>query len=120
MSNFIQGPWRIEYRGLAENPEIWAPLSQTGSIKIATICGLAQFDFANLRLIAAAPEMYEALRELMDATRPAHIELSSVKAVRQMVKLLEAQKKAEAALAKADCKPTQSLAPDQPASRQEP
>lgn len=57
MPEFTKGPWKYNYRsGLIEGP------------KRIGICGVygKQQDFtkyANARLIAAAPEMYEALRE---------------------------------------------------------
>lgn len=49
-------------------------------------------------------ELLNVLRNLVIAAAPAHIELNSVKSVRQMGKLLDATKKAKAAIAKAEGK----------------
>jgi hypothetical protein len=54
------------------------------------------------RVQAVAPELLAALRDLLAATGPATIPLTSVKAVRQFAKLIAAQKAAEDAIAKAE------------------
>lgn len=53
------------------------------------------------RLIAAAPELLEILKDLVAASGPATIPLESARAVRQFSKFLAAHKAAEEAIAKA-------------------
>ena len=60
------GPWRVE----SANRQnfffgIWAQVTKTGSMEIARVSGLAEFDRANANLIAAAPELLEACKEAL-------------------------------------------------------
>lgn len=57
---------------------------------------------ANAFLIAAAPELLEALRELVAISGEANIPLVNAHAVRQMGKFMAATEKAKAAITKAE------------------
>jgi hypothetical protein len=59
---FTPGPWAVNQR--KDNPEIW----WTGGMLIAGIVGCAEFDFANAHLVAAAPDLYESLSEIVALT----------------------------------------------------
>lgn len=63
MSKHTLGPWIVDDSGDGEY-EVWAPNVNTTDA-IVTL-GMSEEDAANAHLIAAAPEMYEALRELCD------------------------------------------------------
>jgi hypothetical protein len=54
------GPWEVdkgEHKSKCHGHEIW-----TGGMLVAQVAGLAEFDAANAKLIAAAPTMLEALK----------------------------------------------------------
>ena len=58
MSNHAHGPWEIEYDDLTEE---WIVSWETGSAEVG---GLYAADQA--RLIAAAPDMLDALKEILE------------------------------------------------------
>lgn len=62
---------------------------------------LPELDVPEHSLVMAAPELYEALKELWEIAGEANIPMVNVKAVRKMGKFVQARIKAEAALAKA-------------------
>lgn len=76
MGKHTSGPWEI--LGLNRGPHagtiaITLPgygISLTGSTLIASVCGKADEQEANARLIAAAPDMADALKELIIAADP--------------------------------------------------
>ena len=84
MSNHTPGPWEIEYDDLTEE---WIVLWETGSAEVG---GLHAADQA--RLIATAPELLEALNDLLIASSPMAKEPQSIS---------KAVKKALSAIAKA-------------------
>lgn len=61
MSKHTPGPWHVG-QSSKRGHEVWARTSDTGSMMVAG-CGHAEFDQANARLIAAAPELLEALED---------------------------------------------------------
>ena len=66
MAKHTPGPWKIGRgstgRGRAPTIEVRAPHESGVDQCVATVTGIA-VGTANARLIAAAPEMYEALRK---------------------------------------------------------
>lgn len=66
MSKFTPGPWRVSADGINVGPEdAFAPFDGCGC------CGSpwmsAKDGLSDARLIAAAPDLYEALRSLLDS-----------------------------------------------------
>ena len=51
------GPWDHEFKPGCNRMEIWA-----NGMKVAEVIGFAGFDFANARLIAAAPDLLAACK----------------------------------------------------------
>jgi hypothetical protein len=108
MRKFTPGPWEAgsNPKGIGSNDWVVRPRGEFPHGEWIADVGYGSTDperRANARLIAAAPEMCDALL--------AFLEIGDCKASRDMAK---------AALAKAAVKPTRSPAPDQPATRQEP
>jgi len=76
MSKHTPGPWHV---GVVEKMEVLSDHGrlrlEPGGTTLYPICKVVMFDReedeANARLIAAAPEMYEALRELLDCDEDA-------------------------------------------------
>ena len=65
MSKHTPGPWVIQETNFAQQKNVYA---QADKPPIATVYGSTGENEANARLIAAAPEMLEALRNLLDET----------------------------------------------------
>lgn len=61
--SYTKGPWKAEQSRMAEKIQIqvWAD-----GMQIATVSGLAGFDYANSSLIAAAPELLHACKDILD------------------------------------------------------
>ena len=70
MSEHTKGPWAasVTYKGSSSELSIWAD-----GMKIAHVAGLARFDYANAQLIAAAPDLLEALKGLLMVSLPRDI-----------------------------------------------
>jgi hypothetical protein len=111
MSKFTPGPWQTNgshIYGPDPERELVAQAHGDGEGAWSTIGGSRMC--ANRDLIAAAPDMYEALKTLERLFSLWNLDYEEDSALEV----------ARAALAKAKGKPTQSPAPDQPATRQEP
>lgn len=67
MSKHTEGPWTVEERG--ELGYVIKSAGGLGSMTLAKIPWRAGRDGANARIMAAAPQMFEALSALMEAHR---------------------------------------------------
>jgi hypothetical protein len=93
------GPWKLdEFNGNT----IWGPYNEHIADVRGYGAGLPQE--ANAQLLTASPEMLDSLRKLVACCAHCTIPLTSVKAVRQMGKFLDAVEKANAAIRKAEGK----------------
>lgn len=63
MTTYTPGPWTSEIGTSEEGPLIWP---HTGK-PVAQILGNSKKSIANARLIAAAPDLLEALQRIVDA-----------------------------------------------------
>jgi hypothetical protein len=77
-----KGPWRAETMPREGRIAIWS-----NGLKIAEVIALADFDFDNAKLITAAPDFLEALKQIVDIA--SYAELRNIERI------------AEAAIAKA-------------------
>jgi len=102
-TKWTPGPWSIN-TGLDQRPYIvageknWPPL---GKVYRDSIDGDLPWE-ANAHLIAAAPELYEALWQLVERQQPYSIE-QGVKYWEERARAALAKERARAALAKARC-----------------
>jgi hypothetical protein len=75
MSKFTPGPWHAEeVQPETHEPSIWRVHAEDDSVE-ASICFLEGGEHDNdacARLISTAPDLYEALRELVDAASAPH------------------------------------------------
>ena|SRR5687768_4229966 len=113
MSTHTPGPWKVakdhngDYTDVVSEAEQDKPFKQRRGIAYMGGAALRMSDViksreANARLIAAAPAMYEALKELVVMANKANIPLVNSHSVRDMGKLMHAIKQAEQALAQAE------------------
>ena len=69
-TKWTQGPWVVDERGTAHQPSVMAKLSHVASVGNAQPwCEAKPQWLANAQLIAAAPDLYEALIAIMDDPR---------------------------------------------------
>ena len=77
---YTPGPWKATRSNPAEGYDCWwitANHRNNFEKDLATVAGGASTSEANARLIAAAPEMFEALRALIDAIDTGNLEMNS-------------------------------------------
>ena len=105
MTTYTPGPWRVR-SNLVGPLEIVRDLPRGHALEPIALVGADTFPQcqANAELIAAAPDLYAALRDLLD--RSGHMSPlngeASVAAVRRAGKYMEAVDAARAAIAKAE------------------
>ena len=68
MTEYTPGQWRVEPPMKRMGYTVWAQVDRTGSMQICET-GHAEYDIANARLIAAAPELLDVLKNLYDHTK---------------------------------------------------
>ena len=79
MTEFTKGPW-VFYRDLPTDVVV----SQSGECSLATLdcgCGDRKTQRANAHLIAAAPDLYEALDRLVGEIKDYHVSSSVLDAI---------------------------------------
>lgn len=64
MRGHIEGPWVAQHD--EEDMQACASIWSGEGMKIAIVVGLAEFDYANARLIAAAPDLLAACKKALD------------------------------------------------------
>lgn len=107
-TKFTPGPWKAEFReygGYDCMSASWSIVSDES--EFATLdCRTRDHandpqQEANANLMAAAPELFDALKELHEISGEANIPMENSKSVRLMGKFLATREKAEAAIKKA-------------------
>ena len=60
------GPWEVRNSGNVQGRNARCEIVKEGQALLATMAGLGEIDYANARLIAAAPDMLEACKECLE------------------------------------------------------
>jgi len=98
MSKHTPGPWSVECLGeeyFLNTNHLYGVGSQVGTRRVAKVEGLGDESEANARLIAAAPDLLEACKTMLDCFK-----FIPVEAVEEYNKVEAARKLLKAALAR--------------------
>ena len=103
------GPWDRQNKGNVIGPsarhEVVAGINKDGSKYLPTICrmpGLSDEDYANACLIAAAPDLLKACRELWFAIQVIPVDWNNPEAKELSEKAIDAIEEAEIAMNRAE------------------